>query len=109
LPHFLDATLLSFLKVRGVNMERVGVFNNTFCKKCLVKDMPEEAYFKNLYEYIDSIDKDFKVSDEEYERRLELCKLCDNLLNGMCRKCGCFVELRAAMKTKNCPDTNKLW
>lgn len=90
-------------------MEMEGRLNDTFCKKCLVKDMPEDAYFKNLYEYINSIDKDIKVCDEEYERRLELCKVCDNLLNGMCRKCGCFVELRAAMKTKNCPDMSKKW
>jgi len=92
--------------LRGKEMELSG---NRYCKKCLLKDMPEDAYFKNLYDYIESIDKDIKVSHEEYERRLEACKLCDNLLNGMCRKCGCFVELRAAMKNKNCPDSEKKW
>ena len=93
----------------GMKMDREEPSSYTFCKRCLVKDMPDDAYFKNLYEYIDSIDKDIKVSDEEYERRLEICKLCDDLLNGLCRKCGCFVELRAAMKTKNCPSPQRKW
>ena len=31
------------------------------------------------------------------------------LLNGMCRKCGCFVELRAVMKKNHCADSDKNW
>lgn len=80
-----------------------------FCKKCLVKDMPDEGYFKGLYEYIESIDKDLKVEDEIYENRLSICKECENLLNGMCRLCGCFVELRAVMIKNYCPHSKKKW
>ncbi len=82
---------------------------NTFCKKCLLKDMPEDAYFKNLYEYINSIDVDLKVDTSTYETRLQICKECDNLLSGMCRICGCFVELRAVMKKNTCPNVDKKW
>jgi len=81
----------------------------TFCKKCLVKDMPDVEYFKNLYQYIENIDVDLKVDDDTYEERLAICQQCENLLNGMCRICGCFVELRAAMKKKNCPSIEKKW
>jgi len=80
-----------------------------FCRRCLTKDMPESAYFSNLYEYIRQIDPDLKAEEKEYERRLSLCKECDNLMNGMCRICGCFVELRAVMKKNYCPGTKKRW
>lgn len=74
------------------------------CKKCLLKDMPEADYFKNLYDYIEHLDPDIKASGEVYEERLGVCRECDQLLAGMCRVCGCYVELRAVMKGKECPD-----
>ncbi|MDF2803883.1 MAG: hypothetical protein K0S61_3786 [Anaerocolumna sp.] len=80
-----------------------------YCKQCLLKDMPEDAYFKNLYDYIEHLDKDIKVETIEYERRLNICKNCENLINGMCRICGCFVELRAVMDKKSCPAVDKKW
>lgn len=80
-----------------------------YCKQCLLKDMPEDAYFKSLYEYIEHLDEDIKAEPLEYERRLAICKSCSNLLNGMCRICGCFVELRAVMDKKSCPDVEQKW
>lgn len=71
--------------------------------------MNEGEYFKNLHEYIENLDGDLKVEDREYERRLSLCKECENLLNGMCRICGCYVELRAVMKKNYCPAVEKRW
>lgn len=84
------------------------VFKNG-CKRCLIKDMPSSQYFKNMYEYIEAMDKELKVDDEEYKRRLDICKSCDYLLSGMCKKCGCFVEMRAVMIGKSCPDTKNKW
>lgn len=87
-----------------------NTFNkNRYCKKCLLKDMPEDAYFKNLYAYIAGLDEDIKVDTKEYERRLALCKECDNLLDGMCRMCGCYVELRAVVAKNYCPNIEKKW
>lgn len=83
--------------------------NIRYCKQCLLKDMPADAYFKNLYEYIEGLDEQIKVEPLEYERRLGICKSCDSLLNGMCRLCGCFVELRAIMNTKSCPGVDRRW
>ena len=79
------------------------------CRKCLLRDMPEQAYFENLQAYIRRMDEDLKVSDEVYESRLALCRSCTNLLNGMCRICGCYVELRAVMKKNLCPMVHPLW
>lgn len=80
-----------------------------FCRKCLLKDMPEATYFKNLYDYIAGLDEDLKADSAEYERRLSLCKECDNLMSGMCRICGCYVELRAVIAKQACPDIEKKW
>lgn len=81
--------------------------NRRYCRKCLTRDMVgQEEYFKSLHEYIANIEPDMKVSDELYEQRLAVCKDCDLLLEGMCRSCGCYVELRAAMKKNACPRHN---
>ncbi len=83
--------------------------NNKYCRKCLLKDMPENVYFKNLYDYIENLSEDIKAETREYERRLNACRKCDNLLNGMCRICGCFIELRAVIAKNRCPDMDKKW
>lgn len=83
--------------------------NQAFCKKCLLKDISKDEYFKNIYEYIEALDEEIKAEEKLYQNRLESCKGCDNLLNGMCRICGCFVELRAAITKNYCPDIDKKW
>ena len=56
-----------------------------------------------MYEYIARIPADDKAPEEEYERRLSICKECEKLLSGMCRMCGCYVEMRAAIALRDCP------
>lgn len=72
------------------------------CRKCLIKEMDKDKYFSNMYEYIAHLDEDIKAPSEMYEERLAICKSCDYLEEGMCRACGCFVELRAAVKKNVC-------
>lgn len=79
------------------------------CKRCLLREMPEGAYFENMYAYIKNIPEEDKVSKTQYEQRLTLCKNCDHLLSGMCRLCGCYVEMRAAMRIRCCPASPKKW
>ena len=62
----------------------------------------KDAYFKDLQELIASIDDERKAPSELYEERLKICTDCDYLADGMCRACGCYVELRAAIKTNSC-------
>lgn len=73
------------------------------CRRCLTRDMDRKAYFDNLHEYIRNLDAELKVGEPLYEERLSCCKECDLLADGMCRACGCYVELRAAMKKNGCP------
>ena len=84
-----------------------------FCRKCLLREMMEngalEESYRTLYERIELMETDLKCEDAVYEARLSQCKQCDNLLEGMCRLCGCFVELRAAVRKNSCPATPKRW
>lgn len=74
------------------------------CRRCLTRDMAgSEEYFRNLYEYIENLDIDIRADQKLYEERLSLCRECDMLLSGMCRSCGCYVELRAAVAKNGCP------
>ena len=79
------------------------------CKKCLLEDMKEEDFYRTLRNYIQNLDEDLKVESSVYRERLERCRTCDDLISGMCRICGCYVELRAAMKKNACPRVHPLW
>ena len=65
--------------------------------------MDKKEYFENLHAYIASLDEDLKVDRPLYAKRLSVCKECDLLADGMCRACGCYVELRAVMWKSACP------
>lgn len=75
-----------------------------YCRKCLTRDMiGQEAYFRSLQEYIANMEPDIKAAEALYEERLAICRECDLLMEGMCRSCGCYVELRAAVAKNSCP------
>lgn len=76
---------------------------NRACRRCLTREMNREEYFKNLHTYIDNLEEDRKAEPVLYETRLRLCKECKWLQEGMCRTCGCFVEMRAAIRKQRCP------
>ncbi|MGN0400725.1 MAG: DUF6171 family protein [Acetatifactor sp.] len=82
--------------------------NIRVCKRCLTRELADGGEdFRNIQEYIENLDADFKVSDALYEERLSVCKACELLLTGMCRACGCYVEMRAAVTKNSCP--RKKW
>ena len=82
--------------------------NLRFCKRCLTREMAGSVEtYRSLREYIDNLDPDIKAGEELYEKRLFVCKNCDLLLEGMCRSCGCYVELRAVIMKNVCP--RKKW
>ena len=83
--------------------------NQRFCKKCLLDKLFEEKEYQHLQDYIKNLDEYIKTEDKEYKERLVICMKCDNLINGMCKICGCFVELRAVVKKNYCPDIEKCW
>lgn len=75
------------------------------CRRCLTREMADsEEIYHSLMAYIENLDVDIRTPGEAYEARLDVCRRCDMLLQGMCRKCGCYVELRAAVRGNVCPD-----
>lgn len=74
------------------------------CKKCLLLEAGENSAYQNVSSYLETLDDSLKVDKQLYNERLQLCRNCDFLISGMCRKCGCYVEIRAALKNKSCPD-----
>lgn len=75
------------------------------CRRCLIREMADQdEYFRSLRDYIENLDPDIRTAVNLYEKRLAVCRECDMLLQGMCRKCGCYVELRAAVRKNFCPQ-----
>ncbi len=74
------------------------------CKKCLLLESAEGDVLKDIKEKIAKLPESDKISEADYQKRLGFCKDCDNLISGVCMKCGCYVEFRAAFKNQKCPD-----
>ena len=79
------------------------------CKKCLLRETDQEKVYEDLKRYIRQIPEDERTGEEAYQERLARCKECDQLLAGMCRICGCYVEQRAAVRVRSCPMVHPRW
>ncbi len=78
------------------------------CKQCLLRDMAgNDDVLAQVEKMRTLMGTDEKVSDTVYEKRLDVCRECENLLNATCLKCGCYVEIRALSKASKCPG--KRW
>ncbi|MBO5037000.1 MAG: hypothetical protein J6D42_07980 [Clostridia bacterium] len=76
------------------------------CKRCLLLEAAEADTLKSIQERIVKLSENEKADNELYQKRLEECKNCDHLISGVCMKCGCYVEFRAAYKRLKCPNAN---
>ncbi len=79
------------------------------CKRCLLAEIDKDGLYKKVEDLIAAIPDEERAGQEIYAKRLDLCKRCPSLENGLCRECGCFVELRAAVKANRCPSVYKYW
>ena len=78
--------------------------------RCLIGEMPDEAELaKIIRDRIDTIPEEDRVPEEEYVARLAKCRECMHLQRGTCARCGCYVEIRAVRKWKQCPDMPSQW
>ena len=82
------------------------------CTRCMLREMidqdaSKQAELEMIKKYRDAIKQSDRVSEEEYENRLSVCRECEKLLSGTCGACGCYVELRAVGKASHCPK--KKW
>jgi hypothetical protein len=80
------------------------------CLRCLIADLPDEKALAGIIrERIAQLPLEEKVTEEERQRRLNLCRLCRHLNHGTCALCGCYVEIRSARKALGCPDVPGKW
>ena len=79
---------------------------NRECKKCLLLESAEGDMLDTIKEKINKLPLEEKCENVVYKERLSKCKSCDNLISGVCMKCGCYVEFRAAFKKQKCPDVS---
>ncbi len=84
------------------------------CTRCLLKDYSKEVYDRLITEGLkalppeDLVPDDVSsaedlVPDDVSSARLCICKECEKLNQGTCLACGCYVEIRAALKNGKCP------
>ena len=80
------------------------------CKRCLLHESAQTDVIESIKSRIEKLSADEKADYELYRSRLNECQKCDNLISGVCMKCGCYVEFRAAFKKQKCPDVKaKKW
>lgn len=73
------------------------------CKCNIPKALEEDKMYEAVAAYVNAISPEDCVSDNEYEKRLKICDVCDGRMGPTCRFCGCFVLARAKRKTGKCP------
>lgn len=77
--------------------------------RCLLFEADEKELAANVSEYVNTLSPDIKADEKLYRSRLDTCLRCESLVGGMCVKCGCYVEIRAAVKNNYCPSEDKFW
>ena len=71
--------------------------------------MGEKELLEKIEQYKNSIPYEEQAEEETYQHRLAECRQCRWLNQGVCGKCGCFVEVRALRKQSICPHEDPRW
>lgn len=80
------------------------------CRRCLIAEIPgEETLAALIAAHRERIPAEERVSAPVREVRLRACKACEELNRGTCRLCGCYVEIRAEQRGKDCPRIPGFW
>lgn len=76
------------------------------CKKCLLYESAQADTLNDINARIKKLSPSERSDASLYEARLSYCKECEQLISGVCMKCGCYVEFRAAFKNQRCPNAS---
>ena len=77
------------------------------CRRCLLYESGEADVLEDIKRRIARLPEKDKAPEELYRKRLALCASCDDLIGGVCMKCGCYPEFRAAFIKNKCPHAAK--
>ncbi|MCQ2482966.1 MAG: DUF6171 family protein [Clostridia bacterium] len=78
--------------------------NQRPCKKCLLSEISSKDYHEIVENGLNNLKAKDLTDDTNRLKRLSICKECDKLNTGTCFACGCYVEIRAALKSGKCPE-----
>ncbi len=80
------------------------------CRRCFLYESGETDILEDIKRRIEKIPKKDKAPENVYASRLADCSNCEHLVGGVCMKCGCYPEFRAAFIKNKCPDVaSKKW
>ena len=80
------------------------------CRRCLLIEMEDQRALADLMrEWLEAIPDEQRADERIYRARLDACRACDELMNGLCSQCGCYVELRTAKARLGCPHPMPRW
>ena len=77
--------------------------------RCLLKDIRKDDILQAIRDLTAALPEAFRCDESLYENRLSVCRECSSLLDGLCLKCGCYVEYRCAHLKMHCPDVPSRW
>ena len=83
--------------------------SDMICKRCLIRESADTVLAGQIRQMADIIPQEERAEKELTEARLDVCRDCQHLMAGVCRKCGCYVEVRAVWREKDCPDIPGRW
>jgi hypothetical protein len=60
---------------------------------------------RDVIKTVQTASQGVKASDEDANRRKEICEKCEffNKSQQRCTKCGCFMAVKVYLKASNCP------
>lgn len=78
------------------------------CKRCGLKTILSEEDIQKMVSDVRKMRGTRLVNDDEYNRRLEICRSCEKLEYGStCALCGCVIQVRAMLHDGRCPYPKK--
>ncbi len=83
------------------------IHTQRFCRKCLLIDLEAGKEKEIVYGYISELSAGERAGEALFQERLTTCRQCKWLEQATCQACGCFVEVRAAVRKNHCPY--KMW
>ena len=75
----------------------------------MLQEIDPEGIYKNIRHLMEQMPDELRTDEALYQKRLAACAVCEQLHDGVCGLCGCFVELRAAKRLLSCPQGDAAW
>ncbi|MBR4727792.1 MAG: hypothetical protein IK080_07875 [Clostridia bacterium] len=73
------------------------------CRRCLLRESGREETLADIQTRIARLSPAERAPQTLYDARLAVCTGCADLIGGVCVRCGCYPEFRAAFRRQTCP------